>query len=155
MTTRTVDRAGSDATSHAADRGLACLQIAWVVALAATLGALFVGEVMGQTPCVLCWYQRIAMFPLAVLLGIAAFRGDRGVRVYALPLAVSGLGIAAFHSLLYAGIVPEAIEPCGAGPSCASADMTILGGVPLPFLSLAAFAAIVLLLVLPYRRKPA
>lgn len=155
MTTRTVGRTDPHAASPAVDRGLARLQDAWVVALAATLGALFVGEVMGQAPCVLCWYQRIAMFPLAVLLGIAAFRGDRGVWVYALPLAVAGLGIAAFHSLLYAGIVPEAIEPCGAGPSCASADMTILGGLPLPFLSLAAFAAIVLLLILPVCRKPA
>lgn len=154
-TTRTVGRAGSHAALPTVDRGLASLQAAWVVALAATLGALFVGEVMGQAPCVLCWYQRIAMFPLAILLGIAAFRGDRGVRVYALPLAVPGLGIAAFHSLLYAGVVPEAIEPCGAGPSCASADMTILGGLPLPFLSLAAFAAIVLLLILPVCRKPA
>ncbi|MCM2505697.1 disulfide bond formation protein B [Aureimonas altamirensis] len=120
---------------------------AWLVATAATLGALFVGEVMGQAPCNLCWYQRIAMFPLAILLGIAAYRGDVAARIYALPLAVAGLCIAGFHSLLYAGVIPEAIEPCGAGPSCASADMTIFGGLPLPFLSLGAFAAITLLLV--------
>lgn len=122
--------------------------LAWATAVVATLGALFVGEVMGQTPCGLCWYQRIAMFPLALLLGIAAYRGDTEARIYALPLAVIGGAIAAFHSLLYAGLVPETIEPCGAGPSCASADMTILGGLPLPFLSLAAFAAITVLLLL-------
>lgn len=93
------------------------------------------------------------MFPLAVLLGIAAYRGDVAAWIYALPLAVIGLGVAGFHSLLYAGVIPEAIEPCGAGPSCASADMTILGSLPLPFLSLGAFAAISLLLVLS-RKAP-
>lgn len=122
--------------------------LAWAMAVVATLGALFVGEVMGQAPCVLCWYQRIAMFPLALVLGIAAYRGDAGAGIYALYLAVIGGGIAGFHSLLYAGLVPETIEPCGTGPSCASADMTILGGLPLPFLSLAAFVAITVLLLL-------
>jgi len=60
---------------------------------------------------------------------------------------LTGLLVAGFHSALYAGLIPEGIEPCGAGPSCASADMTIFGGLPLPFLSLAAFAAILALLV--------
>lgn len=154
MSARTVDRAKLPVGMRSAPaRRLAPLHGAWVVALVATLGALFVGEVMGQVPCVLCWYQRIAMFPLAVLLGIAAFRGDWGVQPYALPLAVAGFAVAAFHGLLYAGIVPETIEPCGAGPSCASADMTILGILPLPFLSLAAFATISLLLTIPFDRK--
>lgn len=125
------------------------LALAWAVATVATLGALFVGEVMGQAPCDLCWYQRVAMFPLALLLGIAVYRGDVGVRFYALPLAVIGALVAGFHSLLYAGLLPETIEPCGAGPSCASADMTLFGLLPLPFLALGAFAAIAVLLVLP------
>jgi disulfide bond formation protein DsbB len=156
MSTRTVDlEEPADVAADALARHLAPLYAAWVVALVATLGALFVGEVMGQTPCVLCWYQRIAMFPLAVVLGIAAFRGDRGVRVYALPLAIAGLAVAAFHALLYAGIVSEAIEPCRAGPSCASADMTIFGGLPLPYLSVSAFAAITFLLVRRFDRKRA
>ncbi|WP_082653516.1 disulfide bond formation protein B [Aureimonas sp. AU22] len=156
MPTLTVDGTERDAGAvEVPTRGLASLHAAWVVALVSTLGAIFVGEVMGQAPCVLCWYQRIAMFPLAAVLGVAAFRGDRGVRVYALPLALAGLAVAAFHALLYAGIIPEAIEPCGAGPSCASADMTILGGLPLPLLSLGAFAAITLFLVLPIGRRHA
>lgn len=125
---------------------------AWIIALAATFGALFIGEVMGQTPCHLCWHQRVFMFPLAVILAVATFRDDTGVWRYALPIAVLGGLIAAFHSLLYAGIIPEAIKPCAAtGPSCSSADMTILG-LPLPFLSLATFTAIAVLLV-PSSRK--
>ncbi|MDZ7874019.1 MAG: disulfide bond formation protein B [Rhizobium sp.] len=124
------------------------LFMAWTVALAATLGALFVGEVMGQTPCLLCWYQRVFMFPLAVVLGVAVFKGDREVWRYALPLAVAGLLIAGYHVLLYAGLIPEAVVPCGKGPSCSDAQMTIFGGLlPLPILSLLAFTAISLLML--------
>ncbi len=125
------------------------LYTAWLVALTATLGVLFVGEVMGQAPCNLCWYQRAFMFPLAIILGFAAFRGDSHVRRYAIPLALAGAGLAGSHSLYYLGVIPEAIEPCGAGPSCASGDMTILGGLPLPLLSFAAFALIAGLLAFP------
>ena len=121
------------------------LLAAWMLALFASFAVLFIGEVMGQQPCVLCWYQRIAMFPLAVILGIAAWRGDLGIWRYGLPIAVAGLLIATFHSLLLYGIVPESIEPCGAGPSCTDAQMTIFG-LPLPVLSFAAFAGISTLL---------
>ena len=66
------------------------LALAFFVALFATLGALFIGEVMGQMPCVLCWYQRVAMFPLAFILGVAAYRNDTSAIVYALPLSLVG-----------------------------------------------------------------
>ncbi|WP_246179805.1 disulfide bond formation protein B [Microvirga thermotolerans] len=123
---------------------------AWMIALAATAGALFIGEVMGQTPCHLCWHQRVFMFPLAVILAVATFREDADVWRYALPVAALGWLVAAFHSLLYAGIIPEAIKPCGQGLSCSSADMTVLG-LPLPYLSLTAFTGIAVLL--PASRK--
>lgn len=127
---------------------------AWIVALAATLGALFIGEVMGQAPCVLCWYQRAFMFPLAVVLAVACARSDGGVWRYALPLAALGWLVAAFHSAQYVGLVPQAIEPCGIGPSCTGADMTILGTIPIPFLSLGAFTAIAALMF-PLARRHA
>ncbi len=123
------------------------LVAAWVVALLSTLGALFIGEVMGQVPCNLCWFQRAFMFPLAVVLGVAALLDDRGVWRYALPLAAIGLLIAAYHLLLYVGVIPPALEPCGEGPSCSSANMRIFGHVPIPLLSLACFAAITGLLL--------
>lgn len=123
------------------------LFIAWLVAVAASLSALFIGEVVGQAPCSLCWHQRAFMFPLAILLAVASFRGDTGAWLYALPLAAIGMAIAGFHSLLFAGFIPEGIQPCSQGPSCASADMTILGMLPLPYLSLAAFFAIAVALI--------
>ena len=133
----------------AAENTWMLLFLSWMIALAATLGALFIGEVMGQAPCILCWYQRILMFPLAIILAVACFRSDPGVWRYALPLAVIGLLIAAFHMLQYVGIIPAALTPCTAGgPSCSGEGMTILGGVPIPALSVAAFAAISILLSL-------
>ena len=122
------------------------------MALLATLGALFIGEVMGQSPCVLCWFQRAFMFPLAVILAVACFVSDAGAWRYGLPVAVIGWLIAFYHMLIYSGVVPEDIEPCGAGPSCSAADMTIAGGIPIPLLSLGAFTAVIALLTLVRRR---
>lgn len=102
-------------------------------------------------PCVLCWYQRIAMFPLALLLGVAAFRSDIGIWRYALPLSAAGLSVAAYHSLMYAGILAAPIVPCRAGPSCSGDGMVFLG-IPLPYMSALAFVAITVLLV-PFSRR--
>lgn len=117
------------------------------MALTATLSVLFIGEVLGQTPCILCWYQRAFMFPLAVILGIAAWRADFTIRIYAIPLATIGAGIALWHLGLFFGFIPEAVQPCTAdGPSCTDENQFFLG-MPIPLLSLAAFSAIIFLLV--------
>lgn len=130
------------------------LLLAWLLALFSTLAALFIGEVMGQAPCVLCWFQRAFMFPLAVILAIACYRSDFAVWRYALPLAVIGGLLALAHSLLYLDIIPQSIQPCSAsGPSCTDANMTIFG-LPLPLLALAAFALISILLLIIRRRSP-
>ena len=119
---------------------------AWLITLLATAGALFIGEVMGQTPCVLCWYQRIAMFPLVLILGIGLLEADgRSVR-YALPLAWAGWGMALYHCLVFWGVISEALTPCGKGGSCADADVQVAGWVPIPLMSLIAFTAILMLL---------
>ena len=137
---------------QAGDETWTPLFVAWLVALASTLGALFIGEVMGQAPCDLCWHQRAFMLPLVVVIGVAAMRSDGGAWLYALPLAVIGWLVAAFHNLLYFGIVPTAIKPCGEGPSCSGEGMTLFGTLPLPALSLAAFSIIIALLLVVRRR---
>jgi disulfide bond formation protein DsbB len=129
------------------------LLTAWLLALVSSLSAIYIGEVLGQAPCVLCWFQRAFMFPLAVILAVACYYSDLNVWRYALPLAVIGSLFALAHSLLYVGLIPEPIQPCTAtGPSCSGAGMTIFGGLPLPFLSLAIFVAIIILL-LEIRRR--
>lgn len=129
------------------------LLAAFVVALSATLGALFIGEVLGQMPCTLCWYQRIAMFPVVPILGLSIWRADGMARLYGLPLALAGLALALWHSALYAGVTPQAIAPCTKdGPSCTDQAQVIFG-LPIPYLSLAAFAAILACLTLPKGRR--
>ncbi|PRD64706.1 disulfide bond formation protein B [Malikia granosa] len=128
------------------------LLLAWLIATTATLGALFIGEVMLMTPCTLCWYQRIFMFPIAIILGIACFTDDRQGAVYALALALGGLAMAGYHTLLVAGLIPKSWVPCSAGVSCADQKLEILNGVQIPWLSLAAFMALAFLLV-AYLRK--
>jgi disulfide bond formation protein DsbB len=127
------------------------LGAAWAIALLSSLAVLFVGEVMGQAPCDLCWFQRSFMFPLAIILGIAAFKSDGAVIPYGLALAAGGGLVALYHSLLYVGIIPAPIVPCTGGPSCSGESMTI-GGVPLPLLSLVAFS-LILTLLLNFQRR--
>ncbi len=128
------------------------LLLAWLAATTATLGAIFLGEVMGMTPCVLCWYQRIFMFPLAIMLGMAAYLDDRRGAIYALALTAIGLAVAGYHTLLVAELIPKTWVPCSAGVSCANQKLEILNGIQIPWLSLAAFMTVACLLVV-YLRK--
>lgn len=119
----------------------------WAVAGIATLGALFFSEVMGLPPCVLCWYQRIFMFPLVLLLPLGLFPYDPKVVRYALPLAAAGWLVALFHVLLVAGVIPESATPCTRGVPCADVQVQWLGFVTIPLLSLVAFSLMNALLV--------
>lgn len=124
------------------------LYLIWVIALISTAGSLFFSEVMQLPPCVLCWYQRIAMYPLVVILGIGILLNDRNIKAYSLPFSLLGLGIAIYHNLLYYGILPESIAPCTQGISCTSRQIEWLGFITIPLLSLTAFTLINLLLLL-------
>nr|WP_090929448.1 disulfide bond formation protein B [Palleronia marisminoris] len=119
--------------------GEAALIAAWLVALAATLSVLFIGEVLGQMPCLLCWYQRAFMFPLAIVLGLGLWWQDARVGRYGVALSLGGGAVALWHMGLYLGFIPEPIQPCTAtGPSCTDENQLILE-VPIPLLSLLAF----------------
>lgn len=129
------------------ERQWAALWAAWLVALVSMLGALFFSEVMDMEPCVLCWYQRIAMFPLVLILGTGAYQQDTGCVRYALPLAGVGWLVALYHCLLYGGFIPQGLQPCGKGNSCMAQKLELVGFVTIPLLSLLAFTFIVLLLL--------
>ena len=118
------------------------LRISFVLALSATLGSLFVSELLGYPPCSLCWYQRMAMFPLALVLFVALWSNDRGHVRYSLPLSLVGLAIAAYHNLLYYGVIPESITPCQQGVSCKERQVELLGFVTVPLMSFAAFSCL-------------
>ena len=127
--------------------GWALIFGAWLVATVSALGALFLGEVMDYTPCVLCWYQRIAMFPLVLVLAAGLLPFDPRVVRYALPLALAGLGLALFHLALIAGWIPESIKPCQPGVPCSDLQVVWFGLVSIPLLSAVSFALIAGLLL--------
>lgn len=126
---------------------------AWLLATVSTLGALFFSDVMQVAPCVLCWYQRIFMFPLVLILPIGLFPFDRKVVRYALPLAVLGGLVAAFHVLLVAGVIPEGLKPCAQGVPCSEQVIQWFGFVTIPLMALLAFLGIVVLLLLAHFRS--
>ena len=101
---RLLARRSAGARRREADLGAALgpwvLTLAFAVALTATLGSLYLAEVARFPPCKLCWYQRIAVYPLVPLLGLASWRRDRGVRPYALALIAVGLPISLYHVVL-------------------------------------------------------
>lgn len=126
----------------------------WLIASVATFGSLFLDKALGMEPCSLCWYQRIFMYPLVLILLTGLVPLDRRVIRYALPLAIFGWLTAVYHLLMYVGIVPESLQPCGSGPSCVQDDLGLFGFVSIPMLSLLSFSAVIgLLLVFMQRTK--
>ena len=144
---RGVPVAGGVATSRAAFR-LGLIQLAWVQALVATLGSLYFSQIVGLVPCVLCWYQRIAMYPLVIVLGVGILLREARIRLYALPLSLIGLVIAIYHNLLYYNVLPESIAPCTTGVSCTTRQIEWLGFITIPLLALVAFTVISVCLIL-------
>lgn len=126
---------------------------AWVVALVSALGSLFFSEVMKLPPCTLCWYQRICLYPLVVLLPIGILRGDDRVHLYALPLVAIGLAIAGYHNLLYYGVIPQSLSPCTAGAACNARQIDWFGFVGIPLLGLGAFAFLLVTLLMHGRSR--
>lgn len=123
------------------------LLAAWMLVSAATLGSMFFSEVMDLPPCSLCWYQRIFMFPLPIVLFMGMFPFDPKVVRYGLPLSFVGTLVAAYHTLLQWGIVPESMTRCSQGVSCADVSIAILGVFSIPVLSLLAFSTVTVLLI--------
>ncbi len=126
--------------------------VAWIIALIATAGSLFFSEVMQLPPCVLCWYQRIATYPLVLIIGIGIILRDARMKIYALPIALIGLAISIYHNLLYYGFIPESITPCTEGVPCNAVQIEWLGFITIPLMGLGAFLAISMCLLL-YDRK--
>ncbi|WP_044640839.1 disulfide oxidoreductase [Risungbinella massiliensis] len=90
------------------------LYFAWIVSITATGGSLYLSEVLLFNPCYLCWWQRIFMYPFVILLGIATFRQDHTIRIYALPLSIIGGSISLYHYLLQkVTFFQDSHESCG------------------------------------------
>ena len=123
-----------------------------LVSVSATI-SIFFSSVLEYEPCVLCWYQRICLFPLILIFAVGLFPAfDKSVIKFALPLAIVGGLTAFYHTLLYAGVIPENIQPCSKGVSCTEKYFELFGFISIPMLSFFAFLTIIVLLFVLKRR---
>jgi len=119
---------------------------AWAVSLIATLGSLYLSEYLHFTPCSLCWYQRIFMYPLTILLGIASARNQTFIVPYVLPLACIGGLISAYH--IFIQEMPHNLIGASCGPtSCMDDVLDAFGFLTVPMLALTAFLLIIIALL--------
>ena len=133
------------------DKEWLLLLAAWLLVTTASLGSLFFSEVMELPPCSLCWYQRIFMYPLAIVLPIAALRRDIGIRIYMIAFPVIGLGISIYHYLVQN--VPSLSDSgsCDATAPCSSAYVETFDFISIPFMAGCGFLLIGALLAATWR----
>lgn len=139
-------------TNQDFDKNWAILFLTWILVSASTLGSVFFSHIMDFAPCVLCWYQRICLFPLVIILATGLFPFDKRVIAYSLPIAIVGWLTAFYHNLLYSDIIPQDLQPCSKGISCTEKYIDLFGFLTIPMLSLISFSTIIILLVFLKRR---
>ena len=129
------------------------LFLCWLLVSVSATISLFFSSVLEYEPCVLCWYQRICLFPQVLILAAGLFPAfDKSVIKFALPLTIAGGLTAFYHTLLYAGIIPENLQPCSKGVSCTEKYFELFGFVSIPMLSFLAFSTLTALLFVLKRR---
>jgi len=121
--------------------------IVWVIATSGMLTSLFFSEVLQLPVCVLCWYQRIALYPLVIILPLGLFPYDVKIIRYISPLVIVGWLTAFFHVLVVAGVVPESAQPCVQGIPCSEVNFELFGFLNIPVMSLLTFSIIGALLL--------
>ncbi len=120
--------------------------LAWIVALVSMLGSLYFSEIRHFAPCILCWYQRVCIYPMVLILLVGILRKDKNLPYYILPLSIIGLLISVYHNLLYYNILPESAAPCFTGVSCTTKYISYFGFITIPLLSFISLTTITLLM---------
>lgn len=112
------------------------LPLAAAIATVTTLGSLYYSEIAGYPPCTLCWYQRIAVYPQVVVLGVAAWRRDRSVWLPSGLLATVGVAISTWHVVLERN--PALAGPCDPSNPCTLKWVEEFGVLTIPTMALIA-----------------
>lgn len=120
--------------------------------MSATAGSLYFSEIAHFVPCSLCWWQRILIYPLAVIIPIGIIKKDRFIPLYILPFSVLGFLVALYQNALAYGWIPENLVACEIGIPCSVKYIDLFGFITIPFLSLAAFLIITVCAVTALRK---
>jgi len=124
----------------------------FAVTLIATLVSLFFSEVMKLPACTLCWYQRIAMYPLVIIISVAIIKKDlNNLIYYVLPISIIGWLIALYQNLLYYNIIPESIAPCTSGVPCTTKFIQLFGFIDIPLGSFLTFTFIIICTIILFK----
>lgn len=127
------------------------LYIGFTIALLATVGSLFMSEFLGWVPCMLCWYQRIMIYPLVIIFGAAIVKGISNLEYIVWPMTIVGGLVATYHNLLQYHIIPKELGPCVNGVSCVTLYNLWFDFLTIPLLSLLTFIVIAILMI-AYRK---
>lgn len=124
------------------------LKLALTVSLTATLGSLFYSEIAGFTPCKLCWFERIFMYPQVILFGVAIWKKDAKIWIYSSTLSIIGAAISFYHYLLQIGFLPEgSCDAVGRSVSCSKVFVMTFGYITIPLMAGTAFVLLILLAI--------
>lgn len=124
------------------------LYVALLTAWVAMFGSLYFSEVLGYIPCDLCWYQRIFMYPLTVILAVGLLRQDGNLPYYVLPLSIIGQGISTYHYLIQKTTIFGAPTVCRSGVPCTTSWINWFGFVTIPFLAMVGFFIITIMVLI-------
>lgn len=127
--------------------------LAWIISVTATLTSLYFSEIANLAPCSLCWYQRICMYPLTLILGVAAYREDRTIFTYVLPLTLTGGSISLFHFLNQKIPALQTMSPCHIDIPCFVDHLNLFGFITIPLLSFFAFSLVTFFVWIAYPGK--
>lgn len=128
------------------------IYFAWIVNLIAFAGSMYFSNVMMLTPCTLCWYQRICIFPMSFLLAVGFLRKDYNVFWYTIPLVSVGWIISLYHNLLYYKIIPKAITACSSGVSCTDKQIEYMAFITIPLMALTCLTITFISLIIFYNK---
>ncbi len=126
---------------------------AFIITLTATLGSLFYSEIANYTPCELCWYQRIFMYPQVILFGLAWLRKESQIIKYNLSLSIFGFIFALYHSYIAAGATTSGFCSIAGGVSCLQRYVYVFNYITIPIMALAAFSLIIVILIFTISKK--
>lgn len=128
------------------------LLLAWLAAIFATLGSLYFSEVLHFIPCTLCWFQRIFMYPLVIILGVAFYRNDCEVYRYVLPLSIIGIVLSGYQIALEKIPYLQEFEMCTTGVPCSKDYLDLFGFITIPMMAFTAFTIITVCLIILARK---